>query len=80
MHILFFTEKAVKYSKYDPRPRTKCHLRLQKTEPRPRLPFQRHSLTVSRDVRHLRPGSSRSSAKTEPIIARDGAHPGRRQF
>lgn len=40
MHILFFTEKAVKYSKYDPRPRTKCHLRLQKTEPRPRLPFQ----------------------------------------
>ena len=40
MHILFFTEKAVKYSKYDPRPRTKCHLRLQKTAPRPRLPFQ----------------------------------------
>ena len=75
MHILFFTEKAVKYSKYDPRPRTKCHLRLQKTEPR-----QRHSLTVSRDVRHLRLVSARSRAKTEPIIARDGAHPGRRQF
>lgn len=80
MHILFFTEKAVKYSKYDPRPRTKCHLRLQKTEPRPRLPFQTHSLTVSRDVRHLRLVSARSRAKTEPIIARDGAHPGRRQF
>ena len=48
MHILFFTEKAVKYSKYDPRPRTKCHLRLQKTEPRPRLPFQTHCLTLKK--------------------------------
>ena len=40
MHILFFTEKAVKYSKYDPRPRTKCHLRLQKNSapPTPAIP------------------------------------------
>ena len=87
MHILFFTEKAVKYSKYDPRPRTKCHLRLQKTEPRPRLPFQRQTQSppgmcaiFAWDVRHLRLVSARSRAKTEPIIARDGAHPGRRQF
>ena len=48
MHILFFTEKAVKYSKYDPRSRTKCHLRLQKTEPRPRLPFQIQCLTLKK--------------------------------
>ena len=65
MHILFFTEKAVKYSKYDPRPRTKCHLRLQKTAPRPRLPFQRQS--------DSQPGCAPSSPGIEPVIRQDRA-------
>ena len=44
------------------------------------MPRQSAKKTCVRDVRHLRLVSARSRAKTEPIIARDGAHPGRRQF
>ena len=66
MHILFFTEKAVKYSKYDPRPRTKCHLRLQKNRatPTPAIP---DTLSDSQ------PGCTPSSPGIEPVIRQDRA-------